>query len=73
MSFKPHRESAEDARVAAAAAHLPNVRARELRSADAYDALAQRAEHVAARAGTRKVEATARKVIDDAQDPADEE
>jgi hypothetical protein len=68
VSFKPHRESAEAARTAAVAANLPNVRARELRSADAYDALAVRDENIAARAETREAEAAARKVINDADD-----
>jgi hypothetical protein len=68
VTYKPHRESADAARTAAAAADLPNVRDRELRSADAYDALAARDEHIAARAETRQAEAAARKVIADAED-----
>jgi hypothetical protein len=64
---KSHRESANDARTAAASAELPNVRERELRSADAYDALAKRDEHVAAKSKTRQDEAAARKIIADGE------
>ena len=66
--MKSHLESADAARTAAAAAELPNVRDRELRSAKAYDALAARDEEIAAWAGTREAEAARRTLIADGEE-----
>jgi hypothetical protein len=57
---KSHRNSAEDARTAAAASDLPNVRERSLRSADAHDAEASRQETAAANLKVREAEIVAR-------------
>lgn len=59
MSNTSHREKADAARAAAAASDLPNVRERELRSAGAYDGLAERDERVAAASGKRQAAAAA--------------
>jgi hypothetical protein len=61
MSNKSHRSSADDARSAAAASDLPNVRERELRSADAHDAAAAREEVTAARLKVRQAEIAQRR------------
>jgi hypothetical protein len=56
-----HRSSADDARTAAAASDLPNVRERELRSADAHDAAATREETTAAKLKVRQAETAQRR------------
>lgn len=56
-----HRGSAEAARAAAAETELPNVRARNLRSADAHEAAANREERSAASLKKRQAETAARK------------
>jgi hypothetical protein len=58
---KSHRDSASEARTAAAASDLPNVRDRHLRSADAHDAAASRQETTAARLKVRQADAAERK------------
>jgi len=65
-----HRSNAEDARAAAAASELPNVRERHLRSADAHDAAATREEQNAANHKRRVEEGEARRaaVRDAAED-----
>jgi hypothetical protein len=47
VSIDTNRKLAAAARALAAATTLPNVRERELRSAEAYEAMADRAERVA--------------------------
>ena len=56
-----HRERAEDARAAAAASELPNVRARNLRSAKAHDAEADQEEQAAADLKVRQAETASRR------------
>lgn len=58
--FKSHRTSADEARLAAAASDLPNVRQRNLRSAGAHDAEALRQEAATANLQVREAEAIAR-------------
>ena len=58
---KSHRESADEARAAAASSDLPNIRDRHLRSADAHDAAASRQEATAARLKIRQADAAERK------------
>lgn len=60
MPTKTNREAADDARAAAASSNLANVRDRNLRSAEAYAALADREEFVAAKARARIAEAADR-------------
>jgi len=61
VSNKSHRSNADEARAAAAASDLPNVRERELRSADAHDAAATREEMTAARLKVRQAETAQRR------------
>lgn len=61
MSNNSHRDSADNARANAAASDLPNVRARNLRSADAHDAAATRDEKSAASLRVRQEETAARR------------
>ncbi|MGZ2411974.1 hypothetical protein ACUXST_001395 [Sphingomonas sp. F9_3S_D5_B_2] len=56
-----HRSNADKARAAAAASNLPNVRERELRSADAHDAAATREENSAAKLKVRQAETAQRR------------
>lgn len=75
VSNKSHRSNAEDARAAAAATKLPNVRDRHLRSAEAHEAAATREERAAANYAERLDEAAARKAeaAQRAEDTTDEE
>lgn len=70
ITTKSHRESANDARIAAGSSELANVRDRQLRSAEAYDALADREEYIAAKAKVRVAEAAARLAVKSDQDSA---
>lgn len=63
------RSSAEAARAAAAATKLPNVRDRLLKSAEAYDVLADHAERTTQRAKVRTAESAAR--LADREDATD--
>lgn len=65
MSVDSHRDRADAARTAAAASELPNVRARNLRSAEASNALAARAEAAAATLKVRQAESARRKAVGD--------
>lgn len=70
MTTKTNRESANEARASAASSNLANVRDRNLRSAEAYDTLADREEYVAAKAKTRIAEAADRLAGTAASEPA---
>lgn len=61
MRKSGHRTSAEAARAAAAETDLPNVRARNIRSAEAHDAAANREEETAAKLKVRQEETAARR------------
>jgi hypothetical protein len=61
LSSNTARDLAEAARKAAAATTLQNVRERELRSAEAYEAMAERTERVTAGSNRRDAEAAMRK------------
>jgi hypothetical protein len=61
LSSSTTRDLAEAARKAAAATTLQNVRERELRSAEAYEAMAERTERVSASSNRRQAEAAKRK------------
>lgn len=60
MIVKSHRESANEARTAAAETALPKVRDRHLRSADAHDAAAEREEKSAANSKLRQADSAER-------------
>jgi hypothetical protein len=74
MANNTHRDNADAARTAAAASALPNVRDREMRSADAHDAMAMREERTAAKLKVRQAETAERKAsgIFDDGGPIDE-
>jgi hypothetical protein len=61
MANNSHRDNADAARDAAAASTLPNVRFREMRSADAHEAIAVREERAAAKLKVRQAETAERK------------
>jgi hypothetical protein len=61
VSNKSHKDNADAARTAAAASDLPSVRERNLRSAAAYDAMAEREERAAAKLKTRQAETAVRR------------
>jgi hypothetical protein len=61
LSNNTARDLAEAARKAAAATTLQNVREREIRSAEAYEAIAERTERVSASSNRRQAEAAVRK------------
>jgi hypothetical protein len=65
LSSNTARDLAEAARKAAAATTLQNVRKREIRSAEAYEAMAERAERVAVGSNRRGAEAAMRKSAKD--------
>jgi hypothetical protein len=69
LSSNIARDLAKAARKAAAATTLQNVREREIRSAEAYEAMAERTERVAAGSNRRGAETAMRK---SAKDIADE-
>jgi hypothetical protein len=66
LSNKGHRSSAEAARAAAADTDLPNVRARNIRSAEAHEAAATREEDAAAGLKARQAETAARRAAEKA-------
>jgi hypothetical protein len=61
VNDKSHKNNADAARAAAAASELPSVRERNLRSAAAYDAMAEREERTAARLKVRQAETAERR------------
>jgi hypothetical protein len=61
MANNTHRDNADAARTAAAASALPNVRDREMRFADAHEAMAMRGERTAAKLKVRQAETAKRK------------
>lgn len=61
MNNNTHRDSADTARADAAASELPNVRARNLRSAEAHDAVAAQEEKSASSLKARISETAARR------------
>jgi hypothetical protein len=61
VSDNLHRRGAEAARAAAAASDLPNVRERNLRSAEAHEAAALRGEKTAAKLKVRQAETAERR------------
>ena len=71
---RSHRNSADEARTAAGASELPNVRERHLRSAAAHDAVALLEEQTAANLKSRQATTAARRArgLDDAADDEDD-
>ena len=61
MANVSHKGNADAARAAAAATGLPSVRERNLRSAAAYDAMAEREELTAAKLKVRQAETAKRR------------
>jgi hypothetical protein len=61
VSDNPHRKAAEAARAAATASVLPSVRERNLRSAAAFDEMADREEVTAAKLKVRQAETAERR------------